>query len=123
MTEDEATREVGWVARRARYLVHAPYVPAEHVEFYERKAALLEHAGQSSVMSDQSRAESARMAETARKQADAHRMTAWPHHYRDGGAWCPWSGVEHRGAGACPNGCSGSLEHYANDGHPECSDA
>jgi hypothetical protein len=47
----------------------------------------------------------------------------WPYHYRDNGEWCGWSNVQHRGTGACPNGCAGSLEHYANDGHDECAEA
>lgn len=49
MNDDEAVREVAWVARRARELAlsgrpgEAP--PAEYVEFFRRKVALLEHIG------------------------------------------------------------------------------
>jgi len=49
MNDDEAVREVGWVARRAREIVLTPIGqedPAEMLEFYERKAALLRHIGE-----------------------------------------------------------------------------
>jgi hypothetical protein len=53
LTDDEAVREVGWVARRARELVgqgSALPTPAqvdEWAEFHDRKARLLRHIGES----------------------------------------------------------------------------
>lgn len=73
MTGQEATLEVAWIARRARYLVHAPYDPAEHVEYFERKATLLEHMAQSDTMTPASRASSARLAGAARLTVTEHR--------------------------------------------------
>lgn len=69
MNDDEAVREVGWVARRAREIVLTPIGdedPADMIEFYERKAALLRHIGD------------AELASRAESQAAA---------YRPGGAY------------------------------------
>ncbi len=47
--------------------------------------------------------------------------TTLPYHYRDDGRWCKYSNCSSR-SGACPAGCDGAHEHYANDGHPECDE-
>lgn len=49
-------------------------------------------------------------------------LTTFPYHYRDNdGPVCSWSGSQRLDDDVCPNGCSGSKNHYANDGHPECA--
>jgi hypothetical protein len=49
--------------------------------------------------------------------------STFPVHFRDGdGPKCEWSGSPCQPGQTCPNGCAGSKEHYANDGHPECDD-
>lgn len=56
-------------------------------------------------------------------------MSTFPTHYRDDGTRhqgevCSWSGVARpTDETPCGNGCSGSTEHYSNDGHPECDDS
>jgi hypothetical protein len=63
------------------------------------------------------------LAELRRTHAEDNSVTTWPHHHRDDGTWCRWSGVEHRTPDTrCPAGCDASREHYANDGHPECDE-
>lgn len=45
-----------------------------------------------------------------------------PIHYRDNGELCEFSGQLNAVGAPCARGCSGSREHYANDGHAECED-
>jgi len=53
LTDDEAVREVGWVARRARELVErSDDAWADWAEFFDRRARLLEHIGQPALASD-----------------------------------------------------------------------
>ena len=53
LTDEEAVREVGWVARRARELVErSDDVWPDWAEFFDRRARLLEHMGQPALASD-----------------------------------------------------------------------
>ena len=53
LTDEEAVREVGWVGRRARELhERSDDTWADWVEFFERRARLLEHIGQPALASD-----------------------------------------------------------------------
>jgi hypothetical protein len=51
-----------------------------------------------------------------------------PAHNRDDDPYTGRRGdlCEHSGTGdmarGCPRGCEGALEHYSNDGHPQCEE-
>lgn len=60
LTEEEAVREVGWIARRAREIVGTPIGdedPADMVEFYARKVRLLRHIGTPDALANMERNE------------------------------------------------------------------
>jgi hypothetical protein len=67
LTDEEAVREVGWVARRARELFERKDdSSADWVEFFDRRARLLEHIGQPALASDaRAKADHARRARSS----------------------------------------------------------
>ena len=65
LTDEEAVREVGWVARRSQELAERSDATwADWADFFDRRARLLEHIGQPALASD------------ARAKAD-HARSAW----------------------------------------------
>jgi len=68
MNDQEAVQEVGWVAREARRIAGAQATRAEVVEYFQRKAALLEHIA--GTQSGQERSDTYDMAAKARDEAE-----------------------------------------------------
>lgn len=77
MNDAEAVQEVGWVAKEARRIASAQATRSEVAEYFERKAALLEHIA--GTQTDKERRDTFEMAATARAEA-AHVAAGleWP---------------------------------------------
>lgn len=68
MNDQEATQEVAWVAREARRISHTDVPRSEVVEYFRRKAALLEHIA--GTFAGQERIDAYAMAAKARDEAE-----------------------------------------------------
>jgi len=77
MDDQQACREVGWVAREAQRIVYEDVPRSEVVEYFERKARLLDHIA--GTFTGAERRDAYEMAAKARDEAEHLRAgLEWP---------------------------------------------